>query len=60
MNGTKRKRDDVPEEIDDEQIVPPLDINGALLEGGGQILRIALPLSCILSVPVKIHSIRMG
>ena len=35
-------------------------VDGALLEGGGQIMRLALPLATVFRIPVKLHSIRMG
>lgn len=38
----------------------PAVIDGSLLEGGGQILRISSALSAILGIPIKIHSIRAG
>ncbi|CAG9772176.1 unnamed protein product [Ceutorhynchus assimilis] len=37
-----------------------VDIDGSLLEGGGQILRIALSLSCLKRIPVRIFNIRAG
>lgn len=40
-----------------DQIV---DIDGSLLEGGGQILRVALTLSCLKKIPVRIFNIRAG
>ncbi|KAI8419736.1 hypothetical protein MSG28_008418 [Choristoneura fumiferana] len=36
------------------------DIDGSLLEGGGQILRISISLSAILGIPVRISKIRAG
>ena len=36
----------------------PLNIDGSILEGGGQILRISISLSYLLGIPIKIHSIR--
>ena len=36
----------------------PLIIDGSILEGGGQILRIAISLSYLLGVPIKINNIR--
>ncbi|XP_046637601.1 RNA 3'-terminal phosphate cyclase-like [Daphnia pulicaria] len=38
----------------------PIVIDGSLLEGGGQTLRISSALSAILGVPIRIHSIRAG
>lgn len=37
-----------------------LNIDGSILEGGGQILRIAISLSCICKIPIKIGKIRAG
>ncbi|XP_076260398.1 RNA 3'-terminal phosphate cyclase [Rhynchophorus ferrugineus] len=36
------------------------EIDGSLLGGGGQILRVALSLSCLRQVPVRIYNIRAG
>ena len=38
----------------------PKVIDGSIMEGGGQILRIASALSAILGIPVKISNIRAG
>ncbi|XP_066144702.1 RNA 3'-terminal phosphate cyclase-like [Euwallacea fornicatus] len=35
-------------------------IDGSLLEGGGQILRVALTLSCLKRIPIRIYNIRAG
>ncbi|KAJ1171657.1 hypothetical protein NDU88_003517 [Pleurodeles waltl] len=37
-----------------------LEIDGSIMEGGGQILRVSTSLSCILGLPVRLHSIRAG
>ncbi len=37
-----------------------VDIDGSQGEGGGQILRTSVSLSCILGIPVKISKIRAG
>ncbi|XP_030062362.1 RNA 3'-terminal phosphate cyclase [Microcaecilia unicolor] len=37
-----------------------LDIDGGIMEGGGQILRVCTSLSCILGLPLRVHSIRAG
>lgn len=36
----------------------PLIIDGSILEGGGQILRISISLAYLLSIPIKINNIR--
>lgn len=37
-----------------------MEIDGSFGEGGGQIVRTAVTLSCILSKPIKIKNIRQG
>ena len=34
------------------------DIQGSLLEGGGQILRMSMGFSALLKTPIRIHDIR--
>lgn len=38
--------------------VDPVLLDGRTLEGGGQLLRLALCLSALTSIPIKVHSIR--
>jgi RNA 3'-phosphate cyclase len=38
----------------------PVEIDGSQGEGGGQILRTSVSLSCILGIPIKIKNIRSG
>ncbi|KAE8743573.1 hypothetical protein FOCC_FOCC010820 [Frankliniella occidentalis] len=42
--------------MDSQQV----DIDGSVLEGGGQILRMAVSLSAILKIPIRVKSIRAG
>ncbi|XP_060522264.1 RNA 3'-terminal phosphate cyclase [Cylas formicarius] len=37
-----------------------VEIDGSTLEGGGQILRVALTLSCLKKIPIRIFKIRAG
>ena len=37
---------------------PLLEIDGSILEGGGQIIRISISLSFLLNIPIKINNIR--
>ncbi|XP_060805774.1 RNA 3'-terminal phosphate cyclase isoform X2 [Amyelois transitella] len=41
-------------------MVEIIDVDGSVLEGGGQILRIAVSLSAILRQPVRVSNIRAG
>ncbi len=44
----------------DKKADGPVEIDGSFGEGGGQILRTALSLSCITGTPVRIRNIRAG
>ena len=37
-----------------------LEIDGSILEGGGQMLRISMSLSCILGRKIRVKKIRAG
>ncbi|XP_069593509.1 RNA 3'-terminal phosphate cyclase isoform X1 [Ranitomeya imitator] len=38
----------------------PVDVDGSIMEGGGQILRICTALSCLLGIRVRVSKIRAG
>lgn len=40
--------------------MPVKDIDGSMLEGGGQILRMALAFSVLKQIPVRVFNIRAG
>ncbi|KAF6075777.1 RNA 3'-terminal phosphate cyclase [Phyllostomus discolor] len=39
---------------------PRVEVDGGVLEGGGQILRVSTALSCLLGVPLRVQKIRAG
>lgn len=39
---------------------PRAEVDGGLLEGGGQILRVSTALSCLLGLPLRVQKIRAG
>ncbi|KAK1328857.1 hypothetical protein QTO34_011027 [Cnephaeus nilssonii] len=39
---------------------PRVEVDGGLLEGGGQILRVSTALSCLLGLPLRVQKIRAG
>ncbi|PNI59026.1 RTCA isoform 5 [Pan troglodytes] len=39
---------------------PRVEVDGSIMEGGGQILRVSTALSCLLGLPLRVHKIRAG
>uniref|UniRef100_H0VEA9 RNA 3'-terminal phosphate cyclase n=1 Tax=Cavia porcellus TaxID=10141 RepID=H0VEA9_CAVPO len=39
---------------------PRVEVDGGILEGGGQILRVSTALSCLLGLPLRVQKIRAG
>ncbi|KAF6293688.1 RNA 3'-terminal phosphate cyclase [Rhinolophus ferrumequinum] len=38
----------------------PVEVDGGIMEGGGQILRVSTALSCLLGLPLRVQNIRAG
>uniref|UniRef100_A0A2K6A7R5 RNA 3'-terminal phosphate cyclase n=1 Tax=Mandrillus leucophaeus TaxID=9568 RepID=A0A2K6A7R5_MANLE len=39
---------------------PRVEVDGSIMEGGGQILRVSTALSCLLGLPLRVQKIRAG
>uniref|UniRef100_A0A8C2S485 RNA 3'-terminal phosphate cyclase n=1 Tax=Capra hircus TaxID=9925 RepID=A0A8C2S485_CAPHI len=39
---------------------PRVEVDGGIMEGGGQILRVSTALSCLLGLPLRVQKIRAG